>query len=204
MRKEINELHLKLNATMIYVTHDQVEAMTMATKIVVMKDGKVQQIGAPLTLYNHPINKFVAGFIGSPAMNFLSAKVLEEGGAIVLQEEGFKIKPVKEHADALKKYVGKEVFFGIRPEDLLYTDNASVENNMELKISVIEPLGADIHLWLNAGTQPLVARTEAHHVFKVGQTVNFTPRLEKARYFDKETELSVLDAAVETKGTPKK
>ena len=103
MRKEINELHLKLNATMIYVTHDQVEAMTMATKIVVMKDGKVQQIGAPLTLYNHPINKFVAGFIGSPAMNFLSVKVLEEGGSIVLQEETFKVKPFKEHADARKK-----------------------------------------------------------------------------------------------------
>jgi multiple sugar transport system ATP-binding protein len=204
MRKEINELHLKLNATMIYVTHDQVEAMTMATKIVVMKDGKVQQIGAPLTLYNHPVNKFVAGFIGSPPMNFLSVKVLEEGGSIVLQEEAFKVKPAKEHVDALKKYVGKEIFFGIRPEDLLYADNGGAENNMALQISVIEPLGADIHLWLSTGTQPLVARTEAHHIFKVGQIVNFVPRLEKARYFDKETELSILDAAVDTKGTSKK
>jgi multiple sugar transport system ATP-binding protein len=204
MRKEINELHIKLNATMIYVTHDQVEAMTMATKIVVMKDGKVQQIGAPLTLYNHPVNKFVAGFIGSPPMNFLSVKVLEEGGSIVLQEEAFKVKPAKEHVDALKKYVGKEIFFGIRPEDLLYADNGDAENNMALQISVIEPLGADIHLWLSTGTQPLVARTEAHHTFKVGQIVNFIPRLEKARYFDKETELSVLDVAVETKGISKK
>jgi multiple sugar transport system ATP-binding protein len=192
MRKELSELHLKLNATMIYVTHDQVEAMTMASKIVVMKDGKVQQIGAPLQLYNQPVNKFVAGFIGSPAMNFLSVKVVEKGGSIVLQEEAFEIKPASIHADALKKYIGKEIFFGIRPEDMLFSEKPAAENNIALKISVIEPLGADIHLWLSTGSQPLVARTEAHYVFKVGDTVNFIPRLEKARYFDKETEFAIL------------
>ncbi|MDR0785000.1 MAG: sn-glycerol-3-phosphate ABC transporter ATP-binding protein UgpC [Treponema sp.] len=195
MRKEIAELHLKLNATMIYVTHDQVEAMTMASKIVVMKDGKVQQIGAPLTLYNRPVNKFVAGFIGSPPMNFLSVKVEGQGNDILLKEETFDIRPAAEHIDALRKYVGKEVFFGIRPEDLLYTDKPTSQNNISLKISVVEPLGADIHLWLTTGVQPLVARTEAHYTFKVGDTINFTPRLEKARYFDKETELSITDAA---------
>ncbi|MDR0411748.1 MAG: sn-glycerol-3-phosphate ABC transporter ATP-binding protein UgpC [Treponema sp.] len=194
MRKEIAELHLKLNATMIYVTHDQVEAMTMASKIVVMKDGKVQQIGAPLTLYNHPVNKFVAGFIGSPPMNFLSVKVEESGSDILLKEETFDIRPAPEHVDALRKYAGKEIFFGIRPEDLLYTEKPASQNNISLKISVVEPLGADIHLWLTTGAQPLVARTEAHYTFKVGDTINFTPRLEKARYFDKETELSIIDA----------
>ena len=199
MRAELSDLHLRLNATMIYVTHDQVEAMTMANKIVVMKDGKIQQIGAPLYLYNHPINKFVAGFIGSPPMNFLSVKVQEEGGALVLDEGSFKIKPFAAHVEYLRKYIGKEVFFGIRPEDLTYQQNPG-ENNIPTKITVVEPLGADIHLWLTTATQPLVARTEPHHEFKVGDSANFTPHLEKARYFDKETELSILadlDAAAQ-------
>jgi multiple sugar transport system ATP-binding protein len=192
MRAELSDLHLRLNATMIYVTHDQVEAMTMANKIVVMKDGKIQQIGSPLYLYNHPVNKFVAGFIGSPPMNFLSVKVLEEGGQVVMDEGSFKIKPAAEHVQYIRKYVGKEIFFGIRPEDLTYTPNSAAENNLSVKITVVEPLGADNHLWLTTNTQPLVARTEPNHTFKVGDMANFVPRLEKARYFDKETELSIL------------
>ncbi|HCC36131.1 MAG TPA: sugar ABC transporter ATP-binding protein [Treponema sp.] len=192
MRAELSDLHIRLNATIIYVTHDQVEAMTMANKIVVMKDGYIQQIGSPLDLYNYPVNKFVAGFIGSPPMNFLTMKVTEEGGAVVLDEGSFKVKPIPEHAECLKKFVGKEVFFGIRPEDLLYTESPG-ENNMPVKVTVVEPLGADIHLWLTTATQPLVARTEPHYTFKVGDTANFTPRMDKARYFDKETEFSVLD-----------
>src|SRR5574344_2671476 len=113
MRAEISDLHHRLNATMIYVTHDQIEAMTMSDKIVVMKDGKVQQIGSPLYLYNHPINKFVAGFIGSPPMNFLTVKVIEKGGDVLLDEGTFTLKPTDQHAKYLKEYVGKEVFFGI-------------------------------------------------------------------------------------------
>jgi multiple sugar transport system ATP-binding protein len=166
--------------------------MTMANKIVVMKDGKIQQIGSPLFLYNHPVNKFVAGFIGSPPMNFLSVKVAEEGGAVVLDEGSFKIKPDPKHAEYIRKYAGKEIFFGIRPEDLLYSPTPAAENNMAVKITVVEPLGADIHLWLTTNTEPLVARTEPSYTFKVGDVVNFTPRLDKARYFDKETELSIL------------
>jgi multiple sugar transport system ATP-binding protein len=193
MRAELSDLHLRLNATMIYVTHDQVEAMTMANKIVVMKDGKIQQIGSPLHLYNYPINKFVAGFIGSPPMNFLTVKVNEEGGSIVLDESTFKLKAAPEHTEYLKKYAGKEVFFGIRPEDLAYTE-AAADNSFPVKITVVEPLGADIHLWLTTNTQSLVARTEPHHIFKVGDTANFIPRMEKARYFDRETELSVVPA----------
>ena len=191
MRAELSDLHLRLNATMIYVTHDQVEAMTMANKIVVMKDGRVQQIGSPLYLYNHPVNKFVAGFIGSPPMNFLTVKVLEDGGSLILDEGSFKVKPDGIHLDYLKKYAGKEVFFGIRPEDMAYTPSGG-ENSFSVKVTVVEPLGADIHLWLTTATQPLVARTEPHHDFKVGDTASFVPRMEKARYFDKETELAVL------------
>ena len=191
MRAELSDLHLRLNATMIYVTHDQVEAMTMANKIVVMKDGKIQQIGAPLYLYNHPVNKFVAGFIGSPPMNFLTVKVLEEGGSMILDEGSFKIKPHASHVEYLKKFIGKEVSFGIRPEDLAY-QKESVDNCIPTKITVVEPLGADIHLWLTTATQPLVARTEPNYEFKVGDSAYFVPLMSKARFFDKETELSIL------------
>ena len=197
MRAELSDLHLRLNATIIYVTHDQVEAMTMANKIVVMKDGKIQQIGSPLFLYNNPVNKFVAGFIGSPPMNFLAVNVMEEGGSLILDEGSFKIRPAAEHAEQVRKYLGKEIYFGIRPEDLSYTessgtDNSGTENVIPVKITVVEPLGADIHLWLTTATQPMVARTEPHRDFRVGDTAAFIPRMEKARYFDKTTELSIL------------
>jgi multiple sugar transport system ATP-binding protein len=191
MRVELSDLLLRLNATIIYVTHDQVEAMTMASKIVVMKDGRIQQIGSPLNLYNHPVNKFVAGFIGSPPMNFLTVKVIEEGGSMALDEGSFKIKPAEAHVEYLKKYVNKEVFFGIRPEDLAYSESVT-DNSITVRVTVVEPLGADIHLWLNTASQPLVARTEPHYTFKVGDAAHFIPRMDKARYFDKETELSIL------------
>jgi len=191
MRAELSDLHLRLSATMIYVTHDQVEAMTMASKIVVMKDGFIQQIGSPLYLYNHPQNKFVAGFIGSPPMNFLTVKVLDEGGQIALDEGSFKIRPAQEHVESLKKYAGKDIFFGIRPEDLLYSESPA-DNSMPIKVTVVEPLGADINLWLTTGTQQLVARTEPHYSFKVGDIAHFIPRVEKARYFDRENEYSIL------------
>lgn len=193
MRAELSDLHLRLNATMIYVTHDQVEAMTMANKIVVMKDGKVQQIGAPLTMYNWPVNKFVAGFIGSPPMNFLTVKVVDEGNSVSLEEGSFKLKADESHTEHLKKYAGKEIFFGIRPEDLLYVEK-SEKNSMTVKVTVVEPLGADIHLWLTTETQPLVARTEPNHIFKVGDSATFVPKMDKARYFDKETELAIIPA----------
>jgi multiple sugar transport system ATP-binding protein len=156
-----------------------------------MKDGKVQQIGSPLYLYNHPCNKFVAGFIGSPPMNFLTVKVGEEGGSVILDEGSFRIKPDPAHVEHLKKYVGKEVFFGIRPEDMAYAKTGG-ENSFSVEITVVEPLGADIHLWLSTGTQPLIARTEPHHEFKVGDSANFIPHMDKARYFDRETELAIL------------
>jgi multiple sugar transport system ATP-binding protein len=192
MRVELSDLHHRLNATMIYVTHDQVEAMTMASKIVVMKDGRVQQIGAPLYLYDHPVNKFVAGFIGSPPMNFLTVKVAEKNGEIVLEDPSFELKPAAEHIPCLKNYVGKEIFFGVRPEDLNFVETPAPENNMAVTVEVVEPLGAEIHLWLKTETQPLVARTEPQHVFEIGQSINLVPRLSKARYFDRETELSIL------------
>jgi multiple sugar transport system ATP-binding protein len=192
MRAELSKLHHDLQATIIYVTHDQVEAMTMANKIVVMNVAKVQQIGAPLELYNHPINKFVAGFIGSPPMNFLTVKVKKDGSDVVLDEGSFSFKAHPSHAESLARYDGKEVYFGIRPEDLLYKASAE-PNTIPVNIIVIEPLGAEIHLSVEtAGHQPLVVRTEPDHAFSIGQQVHFLPTQEKARYFDKDTEMAIV------------
>ena len=184
MRSELAALHNRLQATMIYVTHDQIEAMTLGTKIVVMKDGFIQQIGAPLYLYNNPINKFVAGFIGTPPMNFLTVKVLEKNGAIVCDEGSFEINPTAEQAKSLKAYVGKEVSFGIRPEDLTYVDKPAAKDDMQMKIVNKEPLGAETHLYLvsNKGQQ-IIAKTTANAEFRLGDSVNVVPNMEKAKFF---------------------
>ena len=185
MRSELAALHNRLQATMIYVTHDQIEAMTLGTKIVVMKDGVIQQIGAPLYLYNNPINKFVAGFIGTPPMNFLTVKVLEKNGAIVCDEGSFEINPTEEQAKKLKDWVGKEITFGIRPEDLKYVEKPAAKDDMQMKITNKEPLGAETHLYLisNKG-QSIIAKTTATAEFRLGDTVNVVPNMEKAKFFE--------------------
>ncbi len=190
MRGEISALHQRLQATMIYVTHDQIEAMTMGTKIVVMKDGHVQQIGEPLYLYNHPINKFVAGFIGSPPMNFLTVTIKKEGDKIVADEGSFTLTPTAEQQEALKDYVGKEVYFGVRPEDLGYLADASGENVMQMKVTNKEPLGAETHLFLATKGQNIIARVQASskESFKLGETVNFRPTIERCKFFAKNPE----------------
>ena len=192
MRAELIELHDRLQATMIYVTHDQVEAMTMGDKIVVMKDGLVQQIGSPLYLYNNPINKFVAGFIGSPPMNFMTVNVVEDGGQVFIDEGSFRLALDEKHTSLLKSYVGKSVYFGIRPEDLPVADAAHRGQKFEAKVTVVEPLGAEIHLQATTPTQIMVARIPPHHLYKHGDIITFAPVMAKAIYFDKETEKSIL------------
>jgi multiple sugar transport system ATP-binding protein len=193
MRAEIIDLHQRLQATMIYVTHDQVEAMTMGDKIVVMKDGLVQQIGSPLYLYNHPVNKFVAGFIGSPPMNFLMVSVIEEGGKLMLDEGSSKLAPAPAHIEALKPYIGKNVVLGLRPEDLPYTESP---DGLKTTISVVEPLGAEIHLWTKTANNQMVSKVPPHHTFKIGEEVKFAPVMGKARYFDTDHERSILPVAI--------
>ena len=194
MRAEIQALHTRLNATMIYVTHDQVEAMTMADKIVVMKGGLIQQIGDPLTLYNHPINRFVAGFIGSPPMNFMNVSVKEQGGSLFIDEGSFQLEVEKAHQDILKSYVGKELVFGIRPEDLDYTDKKVEGKTLEAEVTVVEPLGSEIHLYLNTDKHTLIAKVAPERRFKVGDKALFTVNLEKAKYFDLETERALVES----------
>jgi multiple sugar transport system ATP-binding protein len=190
MRGEISALHQRLQATMIYVTHDQIEAMTMGTKIVVMKDGHVQQIGEPLYLYNHPINKFVAGFIGSPPMNFMTVTIKKVGDKIVADEGTFELTPTDEQQAALKNYVGKQVYFGVRPEDLSYQATPAAENNMQMKVVNKEPLGAETHLFLQSKDQSIVARVQASakESFKLGETVNFKPDMTRCKFFVKNPE----------------
>lgn len=189
MRAEISALHSRLNATMIYVTHDQVEAMTMADKIVVMKDGFIQQIGSPLELYNNPVNRFVAGFIGSPPMNFMNVEVKEEGGKLIIDEGSFSAEV--NGCDYLKEYIGKNVVFGIRPEDLKYSEKKVKDSTIPAKVTVIEPLGAEIHLYLSTGNHQYIARTGPELALKVDQEVHFIPDYTKSSFFDIETELLI-------------
>ncbi len=190
MRTEISALHNRLQATMIYVTHDQVEAMTMGDKIVVMKDGVIQQIGDPLTLYNVPVNRFVAGFIGSPPMNFMVVKISEEGGRIFADEGNFKML-VDKKAELLRPHVGKSVIFGIRPEDLHYAEKAS-DISIKTHIEIIEPLGAETHLYLNTGTHQIIARVPPHYDFKTGDEIHLTADQSRAIWFDVDTEEAIL------------
>jgi multiple sugar transport system ATP-binding protein len=194
MRAEIIQLHNRLQATIIYVTHDQVEAMTMGDRIVVMKDGIVQQIGSPLYLYNHPVNKFVAGFIGSPPMNFINVRVSEESGRITLDEGSCKMIPLESHFPLLKPYTGKDIVMGIRPEDLPY-DETNAASSLKAVISVVEPLGAEIHIRARTVSNQMISRVPPHHLFHIDEKISFAPVMGKARYFDCETDLSILPVA---------
>ena len=204
MRSEISNLHHRLQATMIYVTHDQIEAMTMGTKIVVMSEKRIQQIGAPLYLYNHPINKFVAGFIGTPPMNFFTLKIAEKGGQVVADEGSFVLIPTADQQKHLKAYVGKEVWFGIRPEDLHYQDKPSTENNMQLKVTNKEPLGADTHVFVQIKDKSIVARVAPHIEVQLGESINLTCDMEKAKFFDLKTEINICEPEIKnTWSSPK-
>ncbi|MBN1523414.1 MAG: sn-glycerol-3-phosphate ABC transporter ATP-binding protein UgpC [Spirochaetales bacterium] len=191
MRAEISSLHTRLQATMMYVTHDQVEAMTMGDKIVVLRDGLIQQIGSPLELYNNPQNRFVAGFIGSPPMNIITSAVKEEGGKIIADEGDFQITITGSMADRLKPYVGKNVLLGIRPEDLVFTEQPEKVNNIKTSIEVIEPLGAEIHLYVSTKSHQFITRVPPRWEFTVGDEANFKPDVNKIKFFDIETELCI-------------
>jgi len=191
MRAEISSLHTRLQATMIYVTHDQIEAMTMGDRIVVMKGGLVQQIGDPLTLYNRPLNKFVAGFIGSPPMNFVSAKITEVAGSMYADEGAFKIKLVERHQKSLKNYIGKSVTFGIRPEDLHYDMKASDEFSFKASVEVIEPLGSETTIYVKTENSQVIAKVAPNLEFSVGDVAKLVIDQDKVIFFDDETEAAI-------------
>lgn len=191
MRAEISSLHNRLKATMIYVTHDQVEALTMADVIVVMKFGVIQQIGGPLELYNNPQNKFVAGFIGSPPMNFLEAAVEADGSDIYVNEGSFRLKVTAEQKKMLTPYVGKSVTFGIRPEDVVFSNTPKDGETINGTVSVVEPLGSETHVFVSTSRSQVVGKIEPTLVPKPDTKISLIPDMVKAKFFDLETELAI-------------
>jgi multiple sugar transport system ATP-binding protein len=192
MRAEISALHSRLQATMIYVTHDQVEAMTMGDRIVVMKGGLIQQTGEPLHLYNHPENLFVAGFIGSPPMNTFAAKIVEEAGLVLADGGSFRLEVPARAAQELKSRMGEEVVLGVRPEDLLLPEKEEPLKTFQAEIRVVEPLGAEIHIHANTARHAFIARVPPHRSFKVADPIRLMPNPDKILFFDPATGKSLF------------
>ena len=197
MRAEIIKLREKIDTTFIYVTHDQVEAMTMATRIVVMKDGLIQQVDTPQNLYDKPVNLFVAGFIGTPQMNFLNA-TLEQSGSdvyLVIGSSRIKLPAEKANDSEVKNYIGKEVIAGIRPE-CISDDALAVQNNpecvIEASVDVTELMGAQIYLYLNFEEQNIIASVSARSAARAGDTVKVAIDASRIHLFDKDTERYII------------
>ncbi|MGF3072891.1 ABC transporter ATP-binding protein [Facklamia sp. P13069] len=190
MRAEIAKLHQQLKTTTIYVTHDQTEAMTMASRIVIMKDGYIQQIGSPQEVYNKPNNVFVASFIGSPAMNFFTVTI--ESNTLT-NNQGINLPLSPHHKKLLsdKGYLGKEIILGIRPEDI-HAERSIVAKSKDslvnAKISVAELLGSESMLYLTIGSDEFIARVNAQEVYTPGESIELAFDMEKIHFFDKESE----------------
>jgi multiple sugar transport system ATP-binding protein len=192
MRVELKKLHLRLGTTAIYVTHDQVEAMTLGDRVVVMKDGLVQQVGEPLELYNQPANKFVAGFIGSPAMNFVNVTVTESNGSLRAENSGLNIKLPDETAQRLRGHVDRQVTLGVRPEDL--TVAGADDRDMpcfDAMIEVVEQLGSEILLDMKVGDGVMVASVEPSMRVKVHDRLRLAMRPSRLHVFDAKTEAAI-------------
>ena len=187
MRTEIHKLHLKIKNTMIYVTHDQTEAMTLGDRIAVMKDGQVLQFDTPLNVYNNPVNKFVAGFIGSPPMNFIKGKITKDNGGLYFREESFRVKIIEKMSEKVDTYLNKEIILGIRPEniyDKLFASGATADNTIGASCDVIETMGSQNHLYLSTGSNSMIAVVEASNMPSSGSKVEVVLDMEKVHFFD--------------------
>jgi multiple sugar transport system ATP-binding protein len=192
MRAELSKLHMRLQTTVIYVTHDQTEAMTMGDRIVVQKDGVIQQVGAPLEIYDNPDNMFVAGFIGTPPMNFIDAVLVKEGDDLFVKGAGFKLKVPQGRFKDLSAYIDKEVVFGIRPEDAdFYPGEITDDNSIVAMVDVSEPLGSEVILYLSFGESMAVAKVDPHTRARDGEDIKIVFAMHKMHLFDKETELVI-------------
>ena len=195
MRIELAKLHDKLKTTIIYVTHDQLEAMTLASHVALMKEGTVQQVAPPLEMYHSPANKFVAGFIGNPPMNFVEARVEKAAKGLQLQSGRPGAHAVfalsNGLSEPLKKYVGRKVAMGIRPEDIfdkIYYQGDGTGRTIPASVEVVEPMGAEKYLYLSAAGAPVVARVNADNDAKVSQKIDVVFKLENVKFFDLETD----------------
>jgi len=193
MRAELSKLHKKLGVTMIYVTHDQVEAMTMGDRIAVMHKGKIQQFDTPLNIYNKPSNKFTAGFIGSPSMNFVESKLLKKDNGYFIDFLGAEIKlPNKFQNEKLEKYINQKIIVGIRPEDFIEPNFQQFNNNPKIKgiIEITEQMGAESYYYFRCNDKMIVVRTR-HLSLKISEKIEVTLNLEKIHLFDGITEESI-------------
>ncbi len=194
-RAEITRLHQELQTTFIYVTHDQVEAMTMATRIAVMNEGELQQVDDPQSLYNKPKNVFVAGFIGSPSMNFFDGKIEQSNGKIMVDVGSFTVELPKSKNDQYGGHVGKEIMLGIRPEDLDDPNFSPTGVNLasiEAKVDVAELMGNEVFLYLVSGDENFVARVDPRTTARVGDQVNISVNMDNVHLFDYDSEDAIL------------
>jgi multiple sugar transport system ATP-binding protein len=195
MRTEIKKLHIRLQTTMIYVTHDQTEAMTLGDRIVVMRDGVIQQIADPMTLYEKPVNKFVAGFIGTPPMNFINGMVVKRDGKFYFNEGKFRVKIIDSMAKAVSPHLDKEVVFGIRPEDIydkLFFSEAPSENTIKATCEVTEPMGSESYLHLHAGKSSIIAKVGGYDKPAVNQDMDIVFDMAKVHFFDKDSGSTII------------
>lgn len=190
MRAELSALHNRLQATMIYVTHDQVEAMTMGDRIVVMKDGVTQQIGTPMEIYEGPSNLFVAGFVGSPSMNFVEARIVQENDSVFIDAKDFRVRIPEERCPICRDLIGREVIFGIRPEhiqDRMYCVNPVSDNCFTAMVDFIEPMGSEMVLYLSIGEKSMVAKVNPKTSAKKESTIGVHIDMDCVHIFDKDT-----------------
>jgi multiple sugar transport system ATP-binding protein len=189
MRAELSKLHDQLNTTIIYVTHDQVEAMTMGTKIVIMNEGVVHQIGSPMEIYDYPVNKFVGGFIGNPGMNFMSAKIVSKESKLYVDASAFKLLIPAEKESFLQSKTNQEVILGIRPEhiqDATFSDETSITDSFRAVVEVVETLGSEVQLDVVSGEQSLVARVDPRTKAARHQEIDLDVNMEKIHIFEKD------------------
>jgi multiple sugar transport system ATP-binding protein len=192
MRVELKKLHQRLGTTAVYVTHDQVEAMTLGDRVVVMRDGLVQQVGEPLDLYNSPANRFVAGFIGSPAMNFATVTMMDGNGRLTAKNAGLELEVPQSHIERLRSHVGREVTIGIRPENLhVATDSDPTGLTFPSKVEVVEQLGSEILLDVRVGGDTMVAAVDPTIRARVQDQIRLAVNPARLHFFDAQTELAI-------------
>jgi multiple sugar transport system ATP-binding protein len=188
MRIELQKLHRDINATMIYVTHDQTEAMTLGHRIAVLNKGKLMQVDTPLHLYNNPANKFVAGFIGSPSMNFLEGTIQHEGDYFFIHEtENCKISLGSVAASGLKKYITRKIQIGIRPEDIFITEDADTDSDCKLKLMAYENMGNEQLVYLSLAAKTLIARRPPSETVDIGSEIGIKFSKDKIIFMDVES-----------------
>ncbi len=196
-RAEISKLHQRLKTTFIYVTHDQTEAMTMGTRIAVMRDGVLQQIDSPKSLYDKPTNMFVAGFIGSPAMNFFEARLNRGNGTLMVEAgDAFALPVPKDKAEALGSYVGKDIYFGVRPEDVhdehFVPRGVNEDAKIQVHASVVEVMGSEIFAYVERGNKEFIGRFDPRSQVRTGDTVDVVVDMDKMHIFDRDSEKALV------------